>query len=162
VRRTASGRADRLRYLCRSDFDLSVLGRETIDLAVSHAALEHFDDPRATFRGLRGALRPGGRMIMQIDLQTHTRWIRERDPLNLYRYSDGWYRLWRFRGAPNRLRPHEYAEMLAETGWRDVRMMPDLVLPPPYVSRLRPHLARRFRDPANRMEWLTVYLCARR
>ena len=161
VQHTAAGQADRLRYLCRPDFDLSVFGPGAFDLAVSHAALEHFDDPAAPFRQLRGVMRDGGLLVAQVDLQTHTRWIRDRDPLNLYRHPDWWYQACRFRGAPNRIRPGEYERMLHEAGWREVRILPDLVLPNRHVSGIRPHLAPRFRDNANRMEWLTVYLLAR-
>jgi SAM-dependent methyltransferase len=161
VRRTAAGRADRLQYRCRSDFDLSAFGPGAFDLAVSHAALEHFDDPSDTFRRLHGVMRAGGLLVAQVDLQTHTRWIRERDPLSLYRYSDPWYRAWRFRGAPNRIRPHEYERMLFDSGWQDVRLFPDLVLPDAHVNGIRSHLAPRFRGGENRMEWLTVYLVAR-
>lgn len=158
----AQGASDRLRYVCRRDFDLAYFGAGSIDLTVSHAALEHFDDPAATFGQLLQVVRPDGLLVAQIDLQTHTRWIRERDPLNLYRYSDAWYRAWRFRGAPNRVRPHEYVRMLAASGWRDVRVMPDLVLPDAHVREMLPRLSPRFRLEENRMEWLTVYLCARR
>jgi SAM-dependent methyltransferase len=161
VRRTASGQADRLRYLCRPDFDLSIFGPGAFDLVVSHAALEHFDDPSDTFHRLRGVMRNGGLLVAQVDLQTHTRWIRDRDPLNLYRHPDSWYRACRFRGAPNRIRPHEYERMLIGAGWRDVRLLPDLVLPDAHVTGIRPHLAPRFRGGENQMDWLTIYLLAR-
>ena len=143
----------RLRYLCR---------RDSIDLVVSHAALEHFDAPEETFRQLREIVRPGGLLVAQVDLQTHTRWIRDRDPLNIYRLSDRFYQGWRFRGAPNRIRPAEYERMLREAGWSDARALPDLVLPAEYARRTTPHLAPRFRSAESRMEWLTFYLCARR
>jgi SAM-dependent methyltransferase len=162
VRLAARGESVRLRYLCRPSFDLSVLGAGSIDLVVSHAAVEHFDDPGTTFQQLAVVARAGGLLVAQVDLMTHTRWIREHDPLNLYRFGDTFYRLVRFRGAPNRVRPTAYEQMLRDAGWPEADAIPDLVLPPEYVAQVRDSLAPRFRNPENRMEWLSVYLCARR
>lgn len=162
VRRTARGESDRLRYLCLPSFDLSVLGAGSIDLVVSHAAIEHFDDPSATFLQLAEVVRPGGLFVAQIDLMAHTRWIREHDPLNLYRFGDRFYRLASFRGAPNRVRPAAYERMLREAGWSPAEAIPDLVLPPEYVAEIHGSLAIRFRNAASHMSLLSVYLCARR
>ncbi|MCK4627201.1 MAG: methyltransferase domain-containing protein, partial [Phycisphaerae bacterium] len=100
-----SGRANRLNYLCRKDFDLSVLEGEQVDFVFSQAAFEHFDDVARTIEQLNQVVCPGAVFLAVIDLQTHTRWLRERDPLNIYRYSDSYYRLCRYTGQPNRLRP---------------------------------------------------------
>jgi SAM-dependent methyltransferase len=162
VNRAAGGEGQRLRYVYLPSFDLSILGAGSIDLVVSHAAIEHFDDPGATFRQLADVVRPGGLLVAQVDLMTHTRWIRERDPLNIYRFGDGFYRWARFRGAPNRVRPAAYERMLRDAGWTEAAAIPDLVLPSEYVETVRGALAPRFRDAENRMEWLSLYLCARR
>ena len=45
-------------------------------------------------------------LVAEIDLQTHTRWIRNVDPLNIYRYSGQLYGSFRFSdgdGAPARV-----------------------------------------------------------
>jgi SAM-dependent methyltransferase len=162
IERAGRGESDRLRYLCLPSFDLSVLDAGSIDLVISHAAIEHFDNPGATFRQLAGIVRPDGLLVAQVDLMAHTRWIRERDPLNLYRFGDSFYRLASFRGAPNRVRPAAYERMMREAGWSPADAIPDLVLPPEYVAAVQGSLAPRFRDPGSRMDWLSVYLCARR
>jgi SAM-dependent methyltransferase len=159
----ASGAAGgRLRYVCRRDFDLTAAGPKPFDLVVSHAAFEHFDDLPRTFGQLRDIVREGGLLVAQVDLMTHTRWIRERDPLNIYRFGDSLYGRLRFGGAPNRVRPHEYERMLREAGWKDARACADETLPAGYLETVRDSLAPRFRSDENRMDSLSIYLCARR
>lgn len=150
---------ERLGYVCRSDFDLlEAFPQERFDLVFSQAAFEHFDNVELTLAQLGRRVRPGGVLIAEVDLQTHSRWIRDKDPNNIYRYSDRLYDLLRFRGAPNRVRPGEYASFLARYGWDQVRLIPsrqtDLVR--------QEHLADRFRDPCNDMDWISVTLCATR
>jgi SAM-dependent methyltransferase len=160
--RASDATAGRLRYICRRDFDLTAAGPEPFDLAVSHAAFEHFDDLPRTLAQLREVVREGGLLVAQVDLMTHTRWIRERDPLNIYRFDDSLYGRLRFGGAPNRVRPHEYERMLREAGWRDARAFADQTLPAGYLETVRGSLAPRFRPDENRMDSLSIYLCARR
>lgn len=156
------GDGDRLHYVCRPEFDPAVFGDRTIDLVVSQAAFEHFDDVPAVVRGLSKVVKPGGLLVAEIDLQTHTRWIRERDPLNIYRYGDGLYDLFRFRGSPNRVRPHEYAACLAHSGWERIVLVPDRTTPADYLAATRPRLAARFRDEGESLGHLSVYVCATR
>ena len=160
--RALRGEGDRLHYVCRPDFDLAVFGERTIDLVVSQAAFEHFDDVAAVMRGLSRIVKPGGLLVAEIDLQTHTRWIRERDPLNIYRYGDRVYDLFRFRGSPNRARPGEYAAHLAEHGWERVVIVPDRVADEAYVASVRPALAARFRGEGESLGYLSIYVCATR
>ena len=162
LERALRGNGDRLHYVCRPDFDPSIFGEGAIDLVVSQAAFEHFDDVAAVTRNLSRAVKSGGLMVAEIDLQTHTRWIRERDPLNIYRYGDGLYNLFRFRGSPNRVRPHEYAAYLAECGWERVVIVPDRTAEAGYVAAARPGLAARFRAEKESLGYLSVYLCATR
>lgn len=158
--RALRGEGNRLHYVWRPDFDLAVFGERTIDLVVSQAAFEHFDDVATVVRTLSRVAKPGGLLVAEIDLQTHTRWIRERDPLNIYRYGDGVYNTFRFRGSPNRTRPREYAAYLAENGWERVVIVPDLVADEAYVASARPMLARRFRNEGNSLGHLSIYVCA--
>ncbi|HEX3048542.1 MAG TPA: methyltransferase domain-containing protein, partial [Bacillota bacterium] len=102
---TCMGNNDRLNYICNQDFDLSVFTGEEIDFVFSQAAFEHFDNVEQTVSQLSKIVKPGTILIAEVDLKTHTSWIRDLDPLNIYRYSDFIYNLFKFRGSPNRLRP---------------------------------------------------------
>jgi SAM-dependent methyltransferase len=128
------------------------------DLIVSNATLEHIADVAGLFRALRRLAAPGGRMVHHIDGQTHMRWIRDADPLNILRYSDRTYgRLLDFPGAPNRLRAEDYLAAARESGWGDATIVPDLRTDPGYLERTR--LSRRFRRSPT-LELLTFTLVA--
>jgi SAM-dependent methyltransferase len=110
-----------VRYVAREDFDLAAaLPASSIDVVLSNAAFEHFDDVERTARQLADVVRPGGRIVAVIDLQTHSRWIRDKDPNNIYRYPRWLYRLFYFPGQPNRVRPEHYRACFESNGWRDV------------------------------------------
>ena len=158
---TQDGSPEKLCYKCSGDFDLSVLDEGSIDLIVSQAALEHFDDLRRTIDQMTKLASPGAVLVCEIDLSTHTRWVRDRDPLNIYRHSEAFYNLMKFRGSPNRVRPAEYRKMLADAGWSDIQQYPLAVLDDDYMSRVGPTLARKFRSEASEMECLSIALCAR-
>lgn len=144
-----------LDYVARPDFDLvAAFGKGSIDLVVSNAAFEHFDDIEETIRDVTAVCRPGARMVVSVDLTTHSRWIHDKDPNNIYRYPDSLYRLFHFRGIPNRRRPYEYVQALQSCGWKDIRV--DSVHSIDVTTRLAP----RFRDPKNQMEMQTVAICA--
>ena len=160
LKRTQSGRADRLNYIWREDFDLSVLDGEGVDFVFSQAAFEHFDDVARTIKQLNQVIRPGAIFLAVVDLQTHTRYLRSRDPLNIYRYSDFYYRLCRYASQPNRLRPVEYREILADNGWENIQVRPLSVLDSDYLRQVQPHLNGNFIAEDNQMEYLTVVICA--
>ena len=147
----------RLDYVVRKDFDLeAAFGRDSIDIVFSNAAFEHFDDIERTIAGLSRVCKTGALFVVSIDMQTHSRWIRDKDPNNIYRYSDALYRAFRFRGIPNRVRPYRYLEALKANGWVDCEARP--------VSTVSDSATydRQFRDPINQMEYLTVQISARR
>ena len=159
---TLDGTADKLCYRCSGDFDLSILADDSVDLIVSQAAFEHFDDLPRTIEQMSKLAARGAILVCEIDLATHTRWIRDRDPLNIYRYSDVFYNLTKFHGSPNRVRPAEYRRMLSDAGWGDIQQFPLVVLDEDYLTRVRPSLASRFRIDASEMECLSIVLCARK
>ncbi len=127
---SASG-AREFGYAVGRDFDIPRLaGGRTFDLIVSCAAFEHYDSVPAAVAGLTQVARPGCEAIHIIDLQTHSRWIREHDPNNIYRYPEAIYRLFRFPGQPNRLRPADYIAIFEAEAWSDVRFAPSRTIEP--------------------------------
>lgn len=148
-------RDGRVAYAVDPGFDVGALpGR--YDIVVSNAAFEHFDDVERTVRQLRQVMRPGGVAVISVDLQTHSRWIRERDPNNIYRYPEALYRLFSFPGQPNRLRPRAYRAIFERHGWVDVELTPHDRLEPALAARLAPA----FRDD-EQADWLSFTLFAR-
>jgi SAM-dependent methyltransferase len=137
-------------------FDLAALGQR-FDVVVSNAAFEHFDDVGRTVAQLGQVVRPGGVALISVDLQTHSRWIRERDPNNIYRYPPWLYRLFAFPGQPNRVRPGAYRAFFEQQGWQGVELVPDALLAP--VRAARPAAAFRGDGQAG---WLSFTLFARR
>ena len=158
----AGGAGERLCYHCSSDFDLSVVADDSIDLIVSQAAFEHFDDVHRTIEQISKLACPRAALVSEIDLSTHTRWIRDRDPLNIYRFSDAFYDLLKFRGSPNRVRPPEYRQMLSDAGWGNIELFPLAVLDESYLPRVQSSLSGRFASETSEMEYLSVALCAQK
>jgi len=153
---------DRLNYICDPTFNTNKFADAGIDLVLSNAAFEHFDDIPGTFEQLTNIVQPGGILLAEIDLSTHTRWIRDKDPLNIYRYSGLFYQLNKFSGSPNRLRPHQYAETLDKLGWKNIEIIPYRTLNSKYVEHVLPHLSRQLRGQNSNMNELSVILCATR
>lgn len=156
------GENDRLNYLVRKDFDLSVFGEKKIDLFVSNSAFQQFDDPAKTIEELSCLARPGAYFIALLDLKTHTRWINERDPLNIYRYPDAMYNALKFRGSQNRLRPNHFKKMLENNGWENVQVIARHRLGDEYLDTVKHSLNIKFQNPDAQMEVLTCVICAKK
>jgi SAM-dependent methyltransferase len=160
IQAARAGSASRLRLVVRKDFDLvSAFGPNSIDLVFSQAAFEHFDDVVRTVDQLSIVCKPGAAIVAEIDLKTHSRWIRDKDPNNIYRYSNGVYRAFRFRGMPNRVRPYQYRDIFERHGWVNVCVTP--------LERIKGRdnssfaVNKQFRDARNQLELLSVVLCAK-
>ncbi len=116
-------RFDRSKLTIKVDREFSLiksLPRRAIDIVVSNAAFEHFDEPERVLRELSWIVRPRGVLCATVDLQTHSRWIRDEDPNNIYRYPDWLYRAFRFPGQPNRVRTAQYQRYLEAAGWKNM------------------------------------------
>ena len=97
-------------------------------------------------------------MVHHIDAQTHMRWIKDTDPLNILRFPDVIYRnLLDFPGAPNRLRARDFERLAGMAGWASTRVVPGRRAPAGYVSRTR--VNRRFR--AYDLDALDVHAAGR-
>ncbi|MGO9324572.1 MAG: methyltransferase domain-containing protein [Terracidiphilus sp.] len=153
----------RLRFAHVPDFDIaSNVPPGSIDIVFSQAAFEHFSDVERVLRELYVVAKPGAALIAEIDLRTHSRWIRDHDILNIYRYGDRLYHHLSYPGSPNRLRPHEYKGMCERSGWTNVCIEALTTLANRSLARVSSHLAQRFRSDLNQMEQLTILLCATR
>ncbi|HEU4620455.1 MAG TPA: methyltransferase domain-containing protein [Gammaproteobacteria bacterium] len=153
------GMPSRLHYVVRKDFDLvETFGKSSIDLVVSQAAFEHFDDVEKTVEQLDQVCRPRARIVAEIDLMTHSRWIRDKDPNNIYRYSPRVYDFFHFRGSPNRVRPFQYQHAFERRGWTNVTITP--LTTTQGRARLESGLSPLFANEKSRMDVLTFVLCA--
>lgn len=157
---TLEGKNDKLNYVCRNDFSLLCFEPNSIDLVFSQAAFEHFECMERTIKEMTLVTKTGGVLIAEVDLKTHTRWIREKDPLNIYRFSDSFYNVCKFPGSPNRIRPYQYEQMLKKNGWVNIQILPKRVLDEGYLDKVINSLNKNFRNPINQMEYLSIILCA--
>lgn len=161
LERLKSGDNDKLNYVCRDDFDIaSALKEHKIDIVFSQAAFEHFDDIEETIVSLDKVVTKGGVAIILVDLQTHSRWIREKDPINIYRYPTWIYRLFKFRGTPNRVRPYQYKNAFEKHGWGNIIVKPGTLLPDDNYNFAKDHLSKEFRSENNQMNYLSMWLYA--
>lgn len=151
-----------LSYVVDENFEISKI-REKFDIIFSQAAFEHFTNVKKTFKELNSVVSEGSILVTVIDLKTHTRWIRDEDPLNIYRYSDFFWNLFKFKGSPNRIRVFEYKELLERNGWYDIQIIPTNVLEDEYMSKVMPTLHKRFRDmEPSEMKILSIMLMAKK
>ena len=157
-----SNRPDaRLKYVLSPGFDLehSFAGRQ-FNLFVSSAAFEHFDDVPSTLAQITALAADDAQLVFCVDLKTHSRWIRDEDPLNIYRYGDALYRMLTYRGSPNRVPTSVYLSTLTQLGWKDVRLIEATAVDHAYFENVRHALHPRFRADETRNVWIVI--CARR
>ncbi|MEM8503033.1 MAG: methyltransferase domain-containing protein [Cyanobacteria bacterium P01_D01_bin.1] len=161
--RSQSGQPSRLNYVVREDFDLvAALGEGTVDIVFSQAAFEHFDDIEATTAQLTRVCKPGASLVVEIDLKTHSRWIRSRDPNNIYRYPDFIYDAFYFRGIPNRMRPYQYVSAFERCGWQDIELIPISKIEQSSDRASYSGMNRQFLDERNQMDYLSIIICAQK
>ncbi|NUO09654.1 MAG: methyltransferase domain-containing protein [Candidatus Brocadia sp.] len=151
-----------LSYIVDKNFEFTKI-KNKIDIVFSHAAFEHFSDIEKTIKELSSVVKPGGYLIAEIDLHTHTRWIERKDPLNIYRYSDFLWNLFKFKGSPNRIRPFEYKNILENNGWTSIKIAPFAILEEEYFKNVLHSLNHKFRhmDPQE-MRLRAIMLMAKK
>ena len=155
--------AGQLNYVCRPDFDIcAAFDKSSVDLVFSQAAFEHFDDVEQTIKQLSLVSKPGAILVIEIDLITHSRWIRDKDPNNIYRYSAEFYKLFDFPGIPNRIRPYEYRKFLEENGWTNISITQQATISDERVRETQPYLDERFQHSSCDMGFLDIMICATR
>ncbi len=135
--------ASRATYVVGSLPDVDV--RPTVDAIVSNAALEHLPDMPASFRWMRAVGGTDATHVHVVDPQTHTRWLRERDPWNILRYPTWFYdRAMSFPGIPNRLLASDYVATASGAGIA-LSVVDGERVDDAYFARIRPYVAATFR-----------------
>ena len=155
-----NGSSQKIKYICDKLLDLSVFTDYNIDLVLSNAAFEHFEHFDETVKGLSHVVVPGCILVSEIDLKTHTRWIRDVDPNNIYRYSNFLYSMGRFNGIPNRLRPKDYIDIFNRYGWKNIKIYPKATLDFSYLNKIKKSLNVNYRNDSNEMQYLSIVICA--
>lgn len=133
-----------LKYVVTTFPELPALSGE-YDLIVSNAVLEHLDDVAATFARLAEATADDGLWCHYVDAKSHMRWIKDRDPLNLLRYSPMVYSRMNFPGVPNRLRASDFVAA-AERAGVELDVTAGKVADPVYLDGLRTYRKYRRSD----------------
>ncbi|UGX86194.1 class I SAM-dependent methyltransferase [Phyllobacterium meliloti] len=153
--------SDSFSYRVGRNFDIPELaGHKKYDLILSCAAFEHYDDIEETIANMSKVARSGCIAEHIVDYQTHSRWIREADPNNIYRYSEGLYRLFSFPGQPNRRRPVDYVRAFEANGWKNVRVINARAIAPEHLARSVAGMASPFDRPEMQMDMLSGVVIA--
>ncbi len=160
IKKTLAHQPEKINHLVDPTFNLPIFKPKNINLVVSQAAFEHIPDVERMIKELSATVLPGTILVAEVDLQTHTRWLREMDPLSIYRHSDWFYNLCAFSGSPNRLRAYEYEHVLHTFGWHNIQIIPTSVVHKTYLDRTLSHLNNRFQTSQNKMEILGFMLLA--
>lgn len=146
VIRGTTEQADRFHYVLHPKFNIDVLPENEMDCVFSNAAFQQFDDPANTIEQLTRAVKPGGIFVSTIDFTTHTRWIKELDPLNIYRYPKFIYEMLRFKGSPNRFHTEEYLSALKSAGWKNIQLKAMKAFPEAYVAKVQGAFSSPYND----------------
>lgn len=145
----------RINYFYDKTFSFHHFKDKNIDIIFSQATFEHFTDVEKTITDFSAISRPGTVLISLVDLLTHTRVLRDRDPNNIYRFGKTFYNFFRFKGSPNRVRPYEYKQYLIDNGWENIEIIPHLEI----VSG-KEVFNNQFRDERNQMQYGLIFICA--
>lgn len=161
LRRTKSGHSRRLHYHWSPGFNISkAMDQCKVDIILSNAAFEHFDNVGETIKDFTAVSKAGTILIASVDLKTHSRWIRDKDPNNIYRYPNWLYRFLSFRGTPNRLRPYHYRQALERNGWDNVQIESESTIDEFRNKSTLRYLDKQFRKDENQMEYTSIWIFA--
>lgn len=145
LERFQRGEDSQLSYIVDKDFRITKIMNE-VDMVITQVAFEHFDDVGQTIKEISDTIKKGGILYSHVDMKTHSRWIQDRDPLNIYRYGDVFWNIFKFKGSPNRVRMPQYKKYLEMNNWSDTVMEPRTVLEKEYVNKVINTLSKKFRD----------------
>jgi hypothetical protein len=158
--RFEKNKSKKISYFQIQNDDFFCLKNSNIDIIFSQAVFEHFVDVKKVIVGLSAVVNPGTILITEIDLMTHSGFLRRIDPLNIYRFCDSIYDLFFFQGSPNRMRPYEYKKIFQDNGWDNIQIVPIIALDEKKVLAESRFFAKKFRNAINQMHYLSVVLMA--
>ncbi len=150
----------KLNYIIEQNFDLSIFKENSIDIFFSQAAFEHFDDIEKTIMQMSKIAKDNAIFIAEIDLQTHSKPLRNLDPLNIYRYPNWLYKILKFPGIPNRKRIYEYKTLLQQNGWQNIQIHPITKVDFKYLYKTKPFLYKDFRILGKEIDILNFIITA--
>lgn len=160
-RKLRESKESRLNFIQDKDFDIArALNGDKVDYIFSNAAFEHFADVEETIKSVSKIAVKGSVFLAIVDLKTHSRWIREKDPNNIYRYQQGLYKLLSNVSTPNRVRPYIYEKILKENGWENIIVKEGQTITDEQLAGINNYLNKKFRDPVNQMKYLTCTIFA--
>jgi len=143
LKRFQRGEDSQISYIVDKNFRIAKI-KEDVDLVITQVAFEHFDDVGRTIKEIGDIIKKGGVLYSHVDMKTHSRWIQDRDPLNIYRYDELFWEAFKFRGSPNRVRIPQYKKYLELNNWTETVVEPRTVLEKEYVNRVIHSLNKRF------------------
>jgi len=137
--------------------EIKGIKNERYDIILSQAVWEHISDPETTLYNLIKCAKHGALFINEVDMSTHTRIIKDMDPLNILRYEDKIYQKLSFPGIPNRLRSTDYLLIAEKAGLKDVMIIPTRECSKDYVTKVRTHLVWPYKG--KTIEDLSILSC---
>ncbi|BBD07709.1 methyltransferase domain-containing protein [Desulfovibrio ferrophilus] len=155
--RTGEGK---INYICKNTIDFSEIKDRQIDVVFSQAAFEHLDNPQQALSLLSTKCKSGSILVAQVDLKSHSRWVRSNDPLNIYKYNDFLYNLLSHKASPNRVRPSQYQSILKDNGWGDIQIITVKSAVEPYLTTARKYIQKEFLD--DHIASLSIMILARK
>ncbi|MBN1982558.1 MAG: hypothetical protein JW795_13575 [Chitinivibrionales bacterium] len=162
IEKSIKGNPDKLHYIVDKTFQIDRISGP-IDLVVSQAVFQSLDDVDTSIMQLSKIVNTGACFIAVIDLKTHTRWIRDVDPLNIYRYGRLFWNRFHYRESSNRTKIQEYISILKNHGWINVSYIPLAQLEPEYVEKIKPSLNKKFRsEDTSHIQLLSIALMAQK
>lgn len=134
---------------------------EKFDIVFSQAVLEHTYDAEKVFEEMCNILKTGGVVIHEIDLATHTSFLREWDALNILRYSEAVYNALKFKGSPNRIRISDYKKIAESAGFKNIKIVPLTELQEKRVEKIKKSFRSKYKDyKASDLKILSAVLIA--
>ncbi len=117
----------------------------SVDLVYSRAVLEHVNQLAETYADMRGALRPNGISIHQVDLKSHG--LHKANPLDFLAWPSWlWNLMYGFKGVPNRWRKIHHLQAAEEAGLVIRIVAATTSIARSEVEAIRPYLAKPFRQ----------------